>query len=213
MIPVLLLVFILINTVFFFVLIIRSVVVSNNFKFENIAKAEILILGIAFTQYIVTFVIENSNVLDEDSQLFAQQLRYIDWLFTTPLLLYTFWKLANLEGYSGDFALLCIMDVVMIVCGAVSEVYSKNKKMQLIFYAIGCLAYVYILVKVIDIMNFFKKKGQNDKRNLGWFFIFGWLIYPIAYFFSDNTRFAIYSIADFINKGVYSLFLSSIIKN
>ena len=209
MISVELLILILINTVFFLVLIVKSIVSSTPQKYENVTKAEIVILGIAFTQYFVTFIIENSNVLDEDSQLFAQQLRYVDWLVTTPLLLYTYWKLANVEGYTGDFALLFIADVVMIVCGAISEVYTKNKRIRLIFYGIGCLAYIYILIKIVDIMNFFKNKGQSDRRNLGWFFIFGWLIYPLAYFFNDNLKFIIYSLGDFINKGVYSLCLSA----
>jgi hypothetical protein len=51
----------------------------------------------------------------------------------------------------------------------------------------------------------------ESKMNLGYFFIFGWLVYPIGYFFSDNAKYLVYSFGDFINKGLYSLALNSVI--
>jgi hypothetical protein len=69
-----LLIFVLINTVFFFILLFRSLFQSEDKKYESIKNAEIAIFGVAFTQYALTFIIENSNVLDKDSNLFAQQL-------------------------------------------------------------------------------------------------------------------------------------------
>lgn len=211
MISTLLLILILINTIFFFVLLIRSVLTNNSEKYSSITKAETAILSIAFTQYLITFVIENSNVLDKDANIFAQQLRYADWLITTPLLLYTYWELAKVEGYDGDFFLIFIMDFVMIVCGILGEIIYENTKASLIFFAIGAIAFIVIIVKIIDIMNFFNNKNQINKRNLGWYFLLGWVIYPASYFFNDNTKFILYSIGDFINKGLYSITLSEII--
>jgi len=209
-----LLILILINTIFFFVLIIKSIATetkSNTPGIESILKAETAILAIAFTQYALTFIIENSNVLDKDSNLFAQQLRYIDWLITTPLLLYTFWKLARTDGYTGGFEFLLVADIVMILAGMIAEFYT-GKYHNNLFYWIGCLAYVIIFIEIIRIMNFYSDLGSNlNRKNLGWFFIFGWLIYPLAYFFNDNIKYILYSIGDFINKGVYSLFLYSVI--
>lgn len=207
MIPVQLLILVLINVVFFLVLLLKSVISTTDAKYQTIRNAETAILGIAFTQYAVTFVLENSNVLEKDSQEFAQQLRYIDWLVTTPLLLYTFWKLAEIEGYGGDFALLFFADILMIICGIFAEIFFQNKPIAIWFYFLGCLAYILIIIKIVDIMNFFNNLNLKSRKNLGWFFIFGWLIYPIGYFFSDNVKYSLYSIGDFINKGVYSLFL------
>lgn len=202
-----LLVLILINTIFFFILIIKSIATESS-KYESIFKAETAILGIAFTQYILTFTIENSNVLDKNVNLFAQQLRYIDWLITTPLLLYTFWKLARTDGYTGGFQYLLIAVIIMIIAGMIAEFKNNN-----LFYWIGCLAYVVIFIEIVRIMNFYSSEtNKNENRkNLGWFFIFGWLIYPIAYFFNDNIKYILYSIADFINKGIYSIYLYSVI--
>jgi len=205
----------LINAIFFLVLLIANVVKSSEDKYNNVAKAEITILGIAFTQYAITFVMENSNVLEKDSQEFAQQIRYIDWLVTTPLLLYTYWKLSDVDGYKSDFALLLIMDLVMIVSGILSEIFVNHRKWQLILYGIGMIAYGIIIWKIVEIMKYYSDNATIDKAeskmNLGYFFIFGWLIYPLGYFFNDNAKYLAYSFGDFINKGLYSLALNNVI--
>jgi hypothetical protein len=64
---------------------------------------------------------------------------------------------------------------------------------------------------VVDIMNFFKREGMYDERNLGWFFILGWLIYPIGFILSPEPKYILFSIGDFINKGIYSIALSNVL--
>lgn len=208
----------LINALFFLILLIANVVKSSEDKYKSVAKAEITILGIAFTQYAITFVMENSNVLEKDSQEFAQQIRYIDWLVTTPLLLYTYWKLSEVDGHKSDFALLLIMDLVMIVSGILSEIFVSHRQWQLVLYGIGMVAYGIIIWKIVEIMKYYNDNVDNpnidkaeSKMNLGYFFIFGWLVYPIGYFFNDNAKYLVYSFGDFINKGLYSLALNSVI--
>ena len=205
----------LINAIFFLILLIANVFKSSESKYSSVAKAEVTILGIAFTQYAITFVMENSNVLEKDSQEFAQQIRYIDWLVTTPLLLYTYWKLAEVDGHKSDFALLLIMDLVMIISGILSEIFINHKTWKYILYGIGMVAYGIIVWKIVEIMFHFKDNPQIDnsksKMNLGYFFIFGWIIYPIGYFFKENAKYLVYSFGDFVNKGLYSLALNNVI--
>ena len=210
-----LLITLLINAIFFLVLLIANVSKDDVSKYGNVVKAEIVILGIAFTQYAITFVMENSNVLDKDSQEFAQQIRYIDWLVTTPLQLYTYWKLSSVDGYQSDFYLLLIMDLVMIISGILSEIFVNHKTWKYILYGIGMVAYGIIVWKIIEIMKYYKDNSSienaEEKSNLGYFFIFGWLIYPIGYFFKNNYKYIVYSFGDFINKGLYSLALQNTI--
>lgn len=207
-----LLVLLLINTIFFFVLLIKNVVADKVAKYSNIQSAEVAILGIALTQYALTFIIENSNILTKDTEIFAQQLRYFDWLLTTPLLLYTYWKLAELEGYSGDFFILFIMDFVMIVSGIIAENFVKNRLYKYYIFIIGSLAYLVIFIKILEIMSFFSDKNQYGKKQLGYFFLIGWLIYPLGFFFNEEFKFVLYSIGDFINKGIYSIVLNNILQ-
>ncbi len=205
----------LINAVFFLILLIANITKTSSEKYGSIAKSEIVILGIAFTQYAITFVMENSNVLEKDSQEFAQQIRYIDWLVTTPLLLYSYWKLSNVDGYESDFPLLLLMDLVMIISGILSEIFVNHKTWQYILYTIGMIAYGIIVWKIVEIMKYYKENTSiekaEEKYNLGFFFIFGWLIYPVGYFFKDNYKYLVYSFGDFINKGLYSLALNNVI--
>ena len=207
-----LLIFVLINSIFFFILWIKTLLKNVSGKYQTIEKAEMAILGIAFTQYVITFVIENSNVLEKDSEDFAQNLRYIDWLVTTPLLLFTYWKLANLEGWNGDFVWLFFADMVMMIFGIFSEFFAPNKKISILLFSIGCLGYVYIFIEIIRIMHFFHDKQQENKANIGYFFLLGWLVYPIGFFLHFDSKFILYSIGDFINKGLYSISLQNVLK-
>jgi bacteriorhodopsin len=132
-----LLITILINVVFFLVLLLKNVTTVTPLKYEVISKAEVAILGIALTQYALTFVLETSNVLQKDAYEFAQQLRYVDWLITTPLLLYTYWKLAKVEGYQGaDFVWLFFADMVMMIFGIFAEFFAPNKTISFVLFII-----------------------------------------------------------------------------
>ena len=46
---------------------------------------------------------------------------------------------------------------------------------------------------------------------LGWFVLAGWAIYPIAFYLPDAQKHALYSIADFFNKAVYSVILQTLL--
>ena len=208
----LLITLVLINIIFFFTLLLKSLVNDVQQKYNSVAKAELAILAVAFTQYAMTFIIENSNVLDKDATEFAQQLRYVDWLMTTPLLLFTFWKLANVDGWNGDFVWLLFAVLAMMIFGIFAEFFT-NKKLSIFLFSLGCLAYVYIVIEVIRIMKFFNDNDQSNKSILGYFFLIGWLVYPIGFFLPFNAKFILYSFGDFINKGLYSLALTEVIKS
>jgi len=205
----LLTVLILINCIFFFTLFIKSVYQTVNPKYDGVIKADIAILGVAFTQYALTFLIENSDVLNKDSMEFAQQLRYVDWTVTTPFLLYSFWKLAEIEGYTGDFGWLLFAVLVMMIFGILAEFFALNFKIKMILFTIGCLGYAYIFIEVLRIMSFFRSKSMSNKSELGYFFLIGWMLYPIAFFLPFESKFILFSFADFINKGLYSIALVS----
>lgn len=212
MVSIQLLILILINVIFFFVLWLKNITTIKPLKYEVISKAETAILGVAFTQYALTFVIENSNVLQKDATEFAQQLRYIDWLITTPLLLYTYWKLAKIDGYQGaDFVWLFFADMVMMIFGIFAEFFAPNRTISFALFIIGSLGYVYIFYEITNIMEYFRTMQMTSKKNLGYFFLLGWLIYPIGFYLSFESKFTLYSFGDFINKGLYSIALGNVL--
>jgi len=50
---------------------------------------------------------------------------------------------------------------------------------------------------------------MSNKSELGYFFLIGWMLYPIAFFLPFESKFILFSFADFINKGLYSIALVS----
>jgi bacteriorhodopsin len=121
--------------------------------------------------------------------------------------------LANVDGYKDDFFLLFAMDVVMIVSGMIAEIFVKDKITKYVLFIIGTIAYVIIFWKILEIMNFYGDKRETKKQRLGFYFLIGWLVYPLAFFFNDEFKFILYSFGDFINKGLYSISLNEIISD
>ena len=203
--PIELILITLINAIFFFTLTIRNVLKPSKQKYIEIYSAEMAVTALVFFQYFTTFILDNSNVLHKDYELFAHQLKYADWVITTPLLLYTFWKFANIEGYTDSFTGLFWASIVMTFCAIIGE-FTSPRLLIIAFIAFGV-----ILFEIGEIMNFFWKNDKHQLANLGWFFIVGWWIYPFAFFFQGATRYFIFGIADFINKGLFSVALNAFI--
>lgn len=179
--------------------------INENYK-ENVQvqKASVSILSIALTQYVISSWLS----IKKNEKEYAEDIRYVDWLFTTPLLLYTYYKLAENNGYKSDFKYLFISVVSMIVLGYISEKNNNN----ISWYTASMLPYFYILYEINNIQNYFKKNDKLEHMKLGNFFIYGWAIYPLGFFLNNDYKYIIYNIGDFINKGVYSLELYKLLE-
>ena len=168
----------------------------------NIQKASTAILAIAGTQYAV------SSYLYNKYPKISEEIRYIDWILTTPLLLYTYWKLANENGYKSNFMYLAGAVVLMVVLGYLAEDGENSQK----WFMISMLPYLYILYEILNIQKMFNNKKMTEHSRLGNFFIYGWAIYPAAFYAPDTYKYILYSLGDFVNKGVYSIMLYNILK-
>lgn len=184
-----------INSVALIALLINEA--QSNFSSNvDIQKASTAILGIAATQYSI------STFLYDRYPTIAEEIRYIDWFLTTPFLLYTYWKLANTHGYQSNFSYLAASVVIMVALGYVAENETGYKSFVLSF-----IPYIYILYEIKQIQSMFKAKKMYQHEALGNFFIYGWAIYPLAFYAPNTYKYILYSIGDFINKGVYSIML------
>ncbi|MFP4520324.1 MAG: bacteriorhodopsin [Oceanicaulis sp.] len=149
--------------------------------------------------------------------VFPTAFRYVDWLLTTPMLLAIIPLLLGLEkGRGALMAQLVIADVVMIVTGYIGEASINDGLLPTtvgwIFYAIGVLAFFYILFVLFATMSAAQARLPAERaRAIGALKIFialGWAIYPLGFFVTligDGAgaglmRELIYNIADVINK-------------
>lgn len=185
-------------------LVVLAIELNTNLdEYVQIQKASTAILSIASTQYAV------STLLYKDFPSLAEDIRYVDWVLTTPLLLFTYWKLAQTHGYASDYKILAPAVVSMIALGYAAEKGTRSSE----YFLVSMLPYLYILYEIKSIQKMFDKKGLVDHSQLGNFFIYGWAVYPLAFYAPGPYKYGMYTVGDFVNKGVYSLMLYRVLEN
>jgi bacteriorhodopsin len=147
-------------------------------------------------------------------QGFPTALRYIDWLFTTPLLLLKFPLLLRMgEKGAKFFWQLVILDVAMIVTAFIAETSVVDTPRWWTFFLVSC-AFELLIVGVL-----FVSLGQaiadappplaKALGTMRLFVLIGWAIYPIGFLMAragaGEYREIIYNVADVINKVGFGL--------
>lgn len=111
------------------------------------------------------------------------ELRYIDWLITTPLLLIEFGIIVALAGAAkkGLITRIVIADLIMIVTGYLGETSEPGAPGTVVLFVISSLAWFSIIYEIfrIDISNG-PAHAQRAVKIMRLFVVIGWAIYPIA---------------------------------
>ncbi|WP_227394875.1 bacteriorhodopsin [Jeotgalibacillus aurantiacus] len=176
----------------------------------------------AIHYYYMKDAVGTSGLLSEIDG-FPTEIRYIDWLVTTPLLLVKFPLLLGLKGKASRtlLASLIIADIIMIIAGYIGEssinIAGGFTQLGLWSYVIGCIAWLYIIYLLFTNVT----KAAMDKPapirkallQMRLFILIGWAIYPIGYavtLFASGVevqlvRELIYNFADLINKVGFGL--------
>jgi hypothetical protein len=199
----------LINAVLYLTLLIRNLFRDKVGKYIKVYRLEIAFLGISLIQYIMNIIVENSPYAKEYDTLIMIQFRFVCALLTSPLVMYSYYQIAKDDGYEGNFGILLISVFGLIFTTLIMNYANHNPLYKKIVFAIACGFYGIIIWRVIEIMKFFKNlnsESGDGKFNLGWFLIFGWLLYTLTILIDRKNplKFVIYSIGDFITKGLYS---------
>lgn len=141
---------------------------------------------IAATAYLAMYL-GVGNLIKPDGSI-TYVARYLDWTFTTPLLLAGVVSSAYLgareqEGQAGFVASIVTLDVVMIVTGLVASL-APYGTIKWVFFAWSCAAFagvLYLLWKPLAAL-----AGQNAalgaayRKNVGFLSVL-WLIYPVVF--------------------------------
>lgn len=145
---------------------------------------------------------------------FPTALRYVDWLFTTPLLLVKFPLLLRMGDRGAKFFWqLVILDVAMIVTAFIAETSPVDSQKWWTFFLISC-AFELLIVGVL-----YLQLGQaigeapaplaRALETMRLFVLVGWAIYPIGFLMARSgygeLREIIYNVADVINKVGFGL--------
>jgi hypothetical protein len=216
MVSALLITLLLINTLFYLTILIRNLFRDTIGPYVKVYRLEITFVGISLIQYIMNIIIENSNYSESYGNLIMIQFRFACSLLTSPLVLYSYYQIANDDGYTDNFSILLIAVFVMIFCGVIHEYTSHIVWLKQLVYLVIAASFGLIVWRLSLIMKFFKSfntEGGTARYFLGYFLIFGWLLYLGSMFISRNSelKFIVYALGDFVTRALYSLALNNAI--
>ncbi|GEL08121.1 bacteriorhodopsin [Salisediminibacterium halotolerans] len=196
---------------------------SLNPEYRSTATVAALVTFVAAVHYFFMKDAVGTSGLISEIQGFPTEIRYIDWLITTPLLLVKFPLLLSLKGKLGNILLTKLLgaDVIMIVSGYIGETSINAAggftQLGLWSFVIGTLAWIYIIFLLYtNVTEAANKKPAPIKKallNMRLFILIGWAIYPIGYVVTLVSpgievlvvRELIYNFADLINKVGFGL--------
>ncbi len=155
-----------------------------------------------------------THVYQESGGQFPTALRYIDWLFTTPLLLVKFPLLLRMGDRGTKFFVqLVILDVAMIATAFIAETSPVNSERWWTFFLVACVAELMIVgVLYLSLGQAIAEAPAPLAKSLETmrlFILFGWAIYPIGFLMARSgnheLREIVYNISDVINKVGFGL--------
>ena len=169
-----------------------------------------LVCGIACFHYFkMTHVYQESGGLE-----FPTAFRYVDWLFTTPLLFVKFSFLLRLGVRGTKFFLqLIVLDVAMIVTAFIAETSEVNSERWWTFFLVACVCEALIVgVLYLSLGQAIAEAPAPLARSLETmrlFILIGWAVYPIGFLMARSgngeLREIVYNISDVINKVGFGL--------
>jgi len=139
--------------------------------------------------------------------------RYIDWLFTTPLMV---WDLMALTGADPMDIFICVgNDVLMIVCGIVGCLLEKHG-VRWVMFILGCIFFVLVCKDLMAGIG----KGTGESRGLyasaTYLTIISWTCYPIVWALCEgadvvsiNVSILLYTVMDVTAKCVFGYIIVS----
>jgi sensory rhodopsin len=196
---------------------------SLNPEYRSTATVAALVTFVAAVHYFFMKDAVGTSGLVSEIEAFPTEIRYIDWLITTPLLLVKFPLLLSLKGRIGNLLLVKLLsaDVIMIVSGYIGETSINTAggftQLGLWSFVIGTVAWIYIIYLLYTtVTEAAQKRPAPIKKallNMRLFILVGWAIYPIGYAVTllssgievQLVRELIYNVADLTNKVGFGL--------
>lgn len=152
--------------------------------------------------------------------------RYIDWMFTTPLLLLSLLIIAlpvvknanDTKQRVSLIATVLVADILMIVTGLFADL-SVNVTDKSVWYLASCLFFLVVLWKMFgEVMKLAKGKGKRTAQvytGLLTFLTLAWICYPLVWLLGNsgyNTisvtdETLLYAILDISAKAVFGILI------
>merc|ERR1719200_78793 len=160
-------------------------------KFEVISM---MVTGIATVLYMTMFSGAGKSFVKElghdinphDTRDAFYWGRYVDWVLTTPLMV---WDVLALAGAPSDDILQCVfIDILMIAFGCVGAQTPEGQKWY--FFIIGMLCYFHVVQTLLKYnkSNKFGEAARALYNKVAMLTIVLWTFYPIVWILAEGTR-------------------------
>ena len=193
-------------------------------KWKTSMTVAALVTGVAWYHYTYMREVWASSYAETGIGVSPVVYRYIDWLITVPLQIVEFYLILAAVGVATAemFRNLFGASIVMLVAGFFGEAMSGDGQtfdgMELIWFAVGMAAYIYILFEinrgsVLEAAMTTSESTQFAFNAMRGIVTIGWLIYPIGYFLGTgddpdtDALNTLYNIADLVNKTAFGMMI------
>jgi len=183
---------------------------ANKSENNSIEMLTFFITAIATCAYLT--MASGYGVLDNHTRQPFYYARYIDWLFTTPLMV---WDLMLLTGEDSMQIFTTVgLDVLMIVCGIVGCLLEKHV-VRWVFFVLGCLAFYGVCKDLL------KNVGKGDEASkvyasATYLTVISWTCYPIVWALCEGADVVsvcvsalLYTVMDVTSKCVFGYIIVS----
>ena len=191
-----------------FYILIFSYIIKDNIA-KIILLSETVVLAIASYFYSIFIKNINEHKYYKNSET---SIRYIDWMLTTPLLLFSFTlflsyfnnfhkKNKNILNIN-KYVVVIILNFIMLLFGYLGEIGKLSKNIALI------ISFIFFTLLILFIWyNFIFKEASIVKYIIFIIFIIIWAFYGVAYTFDVNLKNYTYNILDTFSKGFFGFLL------
>ena len=183
-------------------------------EFRSTATLAACYLGIGAINYFLMLGYVPRDGMMEGLVKFPTELRYVDWLLTTPLMLIKFPSLLGAASNRMLLVLLIVADVIMIITGYAAEVIFRRGAINEAwpYFLVGFIAFLFILYLLYSVVSSAQEDAlgpiSEGLDSMKKFILVGWSIYPICFILImiSNTpemkvsRELLFNIADAVNK-------------
>jgi sensory rhodopsin len=190
-------------------------------KYKSISTLAFITVALAIIEYFGMREFFDLENLTSANVNYPTEFRYLIWLISTPIMLYTFFVLSGFNRIYKKTALVTLcLNFAMIVSGFFAEMSFSNNlasfNFSLIMFAIGFSCWVGIVYIYNSVLPSYvaKVKSKNQKylkhclESLAKIVTFGWLIYPaglLISFYDPSAETAlmrelVYNLGDLFNK-------------
>lgn len=193
-------------------------------KYLRVTNALSAILVVALFQYAVlsfSYAFVQGGNFERGYEMILE-VRYLQWIIMLPLIVFTFWEFARVNGYTGNFWLFLIPVVLFVVFMWLGDTdafgwsgYSfagHRKGWKWIFFVLALLSLAWLIFMVWNATTYLQKTANISTSGLEWYFTIGWLLYPLGFLFNGYTKLNIYNVADLINGAIYSFNLEYVLQ-